>query len=141
MNNPVRCFDPSGFKRIDTAYTYTTYTREYGYGGRGTGYRMVVDQTYSMTKVEFTNLNVILYTLDGVSFHNDPEALARGEKLWMNDPTNLMKKPKAIIEQFGYGVTCNLSKVTQMDKEQGWRTVWGYGKGTRQIVPDREAPP
>ena len=121
-------------KRIDTAYTHTTYKTEYG-GSRGQWQRTVVDQRFEMTKVEFTNLNITVYTMDGIKFHSNPAALLNGEHQWINDPTNLMKQPRKIFEKYG-GITCNLDYVTRMDKEQGWREFKGWGKATVSLVSD-----
>jgi len=126
--NPIRYIDPSGFKRIDTAYTYTTYKLDYSldpdFG------RAVVDQRYPMTKVEFTKLNVTLYTMDGVSFHTDPEKLLKGEHLWIDDPTNLMRRIT------GPGEAGTLANVEKMDKAQGWKIVGSFGKTTISFISD-----
>jgi RHS repeat-associated protein len=120
-NNPIRYVDPDGCKKIETRVTYTTYKREYGYGGKGTGYRMVVDQIYEMTKVEFTNLNLIVYTMDGSYFHTLQCALIDGEYQSLNDPTSLI--PIWSDDWMHSSTYRTLSMVEKMDKTQGNRIV------------------
>ena len=77
-NNPLRYIDYDGFARIDTPYTYTYTTisdqerameqsaRERG--GRIPGGPNREHHVVQMTRVEFTNLNTVVYTIDGVLF-------------------------------------------------------------------------
>jgi len=114
--NPIRYIDPSGLAREDTAYTYKTYktVTETGLGARGTGVRTttVVDKTYNMTQVRFTELNMTVYTLDGVNFARSPAALVGGNFVGLNDTTNLLG--------FGKDFSANtLGRVERMDMLQG----------------------
>jgi len=114
--NPIRFIDPSGLAREDTDYTYTTYKTVSEVWGGKVITTSVVDKTYNMTQVRFTNLNMTVYTLDGVNFHSDPAALARGEYLSLNDPSKLITR--STIGWNSNNTYQTLSMVEKMDTAQ-----------------------
>jgi len=138
--NPIRYIDPSGLARKDTEYTYTTYRTEKEVWGGKVITTSVVEQTYSMTQVQLTNLNLTVYTLDGQRFHTDPAALIRGEYLFAEHNTS-----NVFVSTLGGSVSTNLNGtwymtnvrgLETMDKEQGWNNTFSWGKFTFSAVSD-----
>jgi RHS repeat-associated protein len=123
-NNPIRFTDPSGLKRIDTAYTHTVTTteRRMSDGGAIGVLQTVTTRTHhQMTRVEFTNLNMVVFTIDGINFHRDPAALIRGEFQSLNDPTNLISGGLPALPSGVARTYSTLGSVERMDTAQGNR--------------------
>jgi hypothetical protein len=130
--NPIRYIDTSGFKRIDSSFYYAIpVTGDLRPFNGSIDYSHPGDYTSAdMTKVEFTNLDLTVYTMDGVSFHTDPGLLMRGESLWLSDHSNLMKLTA------GPGVAGSLANVQKMDKQQGRNDFWGITGASANVLID-----
>jgi len=70
---------------------------------------------YAMKQVEFTNLNAIVYTMDGINFNTDEATLIRGEYLAIEDTTSLLGGE-------GEELYNSLSDFEKMDANQERRT-------------------
>jgi hypothetical protein len=88
--------------------------------------------TYEMARVELKHLGITVYTIDGNSFHTDPEALIRGERLSVKDETRLISGQN----NDGTWTTGNLSVLQGMNDRQGKRKLQGWGNFAVSLVSD-----
>jgi RHS repeat-associated protein len=140
-SNPVRYIDPSGYRRIDSEATYyeTIWSDPVK---RGAGYARfyVGTKEHKMTKVEFTNLNIVVYTMDGYHFHTSKQSLFEGAYLFAMDPDELLTREDGFFRnKDGIRGTYGLNGLTSMDEAQGWRVFWGFGKAVFNLALDVSA--